>query len=60
MILYTIGCPACEVLEAKLKQKNVSFTIEASDFSKLEKNNIDNFPVLEVNGKLLELALILR
>ena len=54
MILYTIGCPACIVLETKLKQKNISFTVETSNFSKLEENNIDNFPVLEVDGKLME------
>lgn len=53
MILYTSDCPACKVLEAKLNQKNVSFTTEKSDFSKLEENKIMTFPVLEVDGKLL-------
>lgn len=53
--LYTIGCPACNVLERKLAAKNIEFDrVEDRDlFSSL---GIETFPVLEVEGQRLDLG----
>lgn len=53
MILYTKGCPQCDILEKKLEQKGLSFTIESENFKKLEDAGIDRIPVLEVDDKLM-------
>lgn len=54
MILYSNGCPKCEVLKKKLDQKSISFTIEENDFSKLLNAGITRMPVLEINNELLD------
>lgn len=55
MILYSQGCVKCDVLKKKLLQKEVSFDIESNNFQKLQDNNIDFLPVLELNdGRLLQ------
>lgn len=51
--LYTIHCPACNVLEKKLKNKNICFNIIDSEdiLSDLE---IESFPMMSINdGPLL-------
>lgn len=53
MILYSSDCVKCKVLKTKLEQKNILFTIESEDFSKLSSAGIDTLPVLEVEDKLL-------
>ena len=53
--LYTINCPKCKVLEKKLDEKNISFNI-CKDTDKMIKLNIQNLPVLEVNGSLLNFS----
>lgn len=50
--LYTIGCPACNVLEKKLKQKNLEF-IKIEDKETLIEKGFDTFPMLEANGLLM-------
>lgn len=47
--LYTIGCPACIILEKKLLQANINYT-SVSDQQILQEKGIIQFPVLEVNG----------
>ena len=51
IVLYTINCPNCLILEKKLKQKNIEFlkildkeTLIAKGFGDLP------FPILEVDG----------
>lgn len=56
MILYTQGCPQCDVLKKKLEQKGLSFTIESKNFKKLTDAGIDRMPVLEVDNKLMLFA----
>ena len=53
VILYTIHCPKCDVLEQKLNMKNISFTI-CEDVSVMQSKGIDAVPVLEVDGNLLQ------
>lgn len=47
--LYTIHCPACNVLEKKLKQKNiVTHIVDKEEI--LNQIGLDEFPVMQVNG----------
>lgn len=52
MILYTIDCPKCKVLEKKLNQKNISYDI-CKDTEVMSKKQIVKLPMLEVDDKLL-------
>ena len=47
--LYTIGCPACLVLEKKLLRAGVEFET-VSDIPTIEAKGLFSFPVLEVDG----------
>lgn len=51
VILYTIGCPKCKVLETLLKQKNINFEM-CTDIEKMKQKKIAQAPVLEVNDVL--------
>lgn len=51
IILYTIGCPKCKVLEIKMNQKNIKFEI-INDIDIMKEKGIQQAPVLEVDGKL--------
>lgn len=56
MILYTIDCPACRVLENKLKEKNIKFT-KIMDEELFEKMRFDSFPILQLdNDNLLNFS----
>lgn len=50
--LYTNHCRKCEILTAKLKEKNVSFEVEDNEET-LASLGLDFMPVLEVDGKRL-------
>ena len=54
VVLYTIECPKCVILEKKLEAKNIKFlrvsdeeTIRAKGFSD------SSFPILEVDGVVM-------
>ena len=53
VILYSSNCPKCKVLEAKLNQKNIDFSIKNSeeDFQQLFDERFREMPVLEVDNK---------
>ena len=51
--LYTVGCPKCLVLEAKLKQKGINF-VENNNVEEMIKLNFINVPVLLADGKIME------
>ena len=54
VVLYTIDCPNCLILEKKLKSKNVEF-LRVSDRSTLEAKGFggSSFPILEVDGVVM-------
>lgn len=52
MTLYTIDCPACQVLEKKLAQKGLSYNT-VNDLAILTEMGFTAFPILEVDGALL-------
>ena len=49
VILYSTHCPKCNVLEKKLKQKNISYE-EVNDIEEMEEKGYLSVPVLEVDG----------
>lgn len=53
VILYTIDCPKCRVLESKLRDKQITYAT-VSDVETLKGKGFDLFPKLEVNGEVME------
>lgn len=53
IILYSIGCPKCKVLEKKLQDKGVEFEV-CSNIDRMKELGIDSLPVLEYKGQLME------
>jgi hypothetical protein len=55
--LYSTGCPKCKVLEKKLTDKGLEFTI-ISDVEQIlkaaDKANTDFTPILEVNNNFMD------
>lgn len=49
--LYSTHCPKCNVLSAKLKQKNVSFK-EVTDVDVMEELGIKSVPFLRVERQV--------
>lgn len=49
-VLYTLDCPRCKILEQKLEQSGMSFTV-CKDKELMLKNGFDLLPILEVDGK---------
>ena len=52
IILYTVDCPKCKVLEKKLNNANISFEV-CKDTKLMAEKNISKLPMLEVDGKML-------
>jgi len=53
IILYSTGCPRCNVLEKKLNQKNVRYT-ECNDVAEMETKGISTVPCLDVEGEIMD------
>lgn len=53
VILYSTGCPRCNVLTQKLNSKDIQYTV-VSDVKEMEKKGIETVPVLEVDGQMLQ------
>lgn len=47
--LYSTHCPKCNVLEKKLKQKNISYE-EVNDVEIMKEKGYLSVPVLEIDG----------
>ena len=54
IVLYTIDCPNCLILEKKLKQKNIMY-LKVSDKETIIAKGVgdSSFPILEVNGIIM-------
>lgn len=50
--LYTTHCPKCNVLENKLKSKNIDY-IEITDTNIIIEKGYMSVPVLEVDDKIM-------
>lgn len=49
--LYTIDCPKCKVLKAKLEARNIPCTVITDREIMIDKG-FDTTPILEVNNKI--------
>lgn len=52
IVLYSTGCPRCDVLKSKLDSKLVSYT-ENNSVDDMTKLGISEVPVLKVDGDFL-------
>ena len=52
IILYTVDCPKCKVLEKKLNNANISFEV-CKDTKLMAERNISKLQMLEVDGEML-------
>lgn len=53
VVLYSTGCPKCNILKKKLAAKNIYYT-EINDVDEMLKLGIKEVPVLAVNDKLMD------
>lgn len=53
VVLYSTGCPRCNVLVQKLNSKNIEYAI-VNDVETMEKKGIETVPVLEVDGHTMD------
>ena len=54
IVLYSTGCPQCNVLKEKLNAINIDY-VEVTDKDTIIANGITRIPVLEVDGVKMEL-----
>jgi glutaredoxin len=53
IVLYSTGCPRCNVLETKLKNKGIDFE-EINDTKLMIDKGFDSVPILEVDGNYMD------
>jgi glutaredoxin len=52
VILYEHGCPKCQILKAKLDQKNIAYE-RVTDIGTMMAKGFTEAPKLEVNGVVM-------
>lgn len=55
VMLYSTGCPRCNILKKKLNEKGITFE-ENNDVEQMIEMNITQVPVLSVDGERMEFA----
>ena len=53
VIMYSTGCPKCNVLKSKLDSKSIPYMV-VSDISSIVAKGITTVPALEIDGRLLD------
>lgn len=53
IVLYSTGCPKCNVLKKKMDMRGIKYE-ESDDIDFLIKRGIQQAPVLDVDGELLD------
>ena len=53
VVVYSTGCPKCQILKKKPKEKDIEFT-ECSDVQKMMGLGITTVPVMEIDGNLMD------
>lgn len=53
VIFHSTKCPKCEVLETKMKNKNINYE-ENNDVDLMISKGIMSAPCLEINGEILD------
>ena len=59
IILYSTGCPKCNVLEAKLNSKGINYEV-CRDIEIMRSKGMMTAPNLEVDGKLMDFGAAIR
>ena len=59
IILYSTGCPKCNVLEAKLNSKSIKYEV-CTDIEVMQSKGMMSAPNLEINGKLMNFGDAIR
>lgn len=52
LILYSTGCPKCRILEKKLRELHVEFSVVSDPEIMLQKG-FTSVPMLETDGRIL-------
>lgn len=52
VILYSTGCPQCNILKEMLQKKNIIFQIE-DNVEKMKKLGFSSLPMLSIDNKIL-------
>ena len=55
IVLYSTGCPKCEVLKKKLAEKGIQYKVNES-VEEMLSLGIEQVPVLKINEKLLSFS----
>jgi len=61
--LYSTHCPKCSVLEQKLKQKNIPFSIQDDEDEVVKygrEHNIRSAPLLDVDGRAHDFIMAIK
>lgn len=53
IILYSTGCSRCKALEARLKARNIKYTL-VDDIDAMMSKGIQQVPVLQVDDKMMD------
>lgn len=53
VILYTIHCPKCKILEKKLEKSDIVYEIN-EDIEEMMEKGFKTAPILEVDGKIYD------
>lgn len=53
IVLYSTHCPKCKILEKKLTDKKINFSL-CEDVDTMKSKGIMSAPMLEVDDKLLD------
>lgn len=52
VILYSTGCPQCNILKEMLQKKNIIFQIE-DNIEKMKELGFSSLPMLSIDNKIL-------
>lgn len=55
VILYSTGCPRCNVLKSKMNSKGIQY-IENNDAEEMLQKGFTQVPVLEVDGAIMDFS----
>lgn len=55
IILYSTHCPRCNVIEKKLKSKNLEY-VEVNDTDIMKNKGFTTVPILDVDGTVMDFS----
>lgn len=55
IVLYSIGCPKCNVLQTKMDRAGIKYR-KVSDKWEIARKGFNLMPILEVDGKSMEFS----